>query len=512
MPLGYAPYPIYDMRTGLFLAKEPWLIPKDAFVSLLNARLYQGKLIKRKGVTLFGSVASGNPITGIFTYYDAQGSSTLLAWDTRRCYQWFPLDKAFIDICESDMWTGDAEHFMWAENWANNMFVTNNTDRIKRFDGSSFSDLNIDINNDGINDVNTCLLIFSYKQRLILLRTTEEGSLYPQRARWCVPGDWSDWTNDGYVDAPTLDWIMAADFLGDDLVVFFERSIWALRYTGDTEQPFVWVKLVSTEGAYASFSVTSFSDELIALGPTGLVSTDGFDVTTLDEKLPDIALEFNQEKYNLCYAAILEEQRETWMTYPQVGSNYADRVLSLNYLDNSWAIYDLSLHVLGYWEEDDDPTLDQINQSFDELERIFDEHSKQAGYPITLGGTYDGKILQLNDGGDDLGNPIKLEIKSGRWNPFWEQGREARLGKIEFLFTTDPGITLYVDFYTDFNTTPYKSEEIVLDGDGDKTWKAVFSGEVGTTHQIVIRHEAVAQTCEIHAIVPWFKPAGRLFK
>lgn len=593
---SYQPFPVSDFKTGLYYAKEPWLAPRDAFVSLFNAQLYQGKIKKRKGSQSFGEFVHqvrnesigasgstnytgtlanapvrsgdsegrfqftdgsqiiidngdgtlggdgsgsidyetgeydvtfnastggavtadyqykpGNPIMAIYAYYGSQGSSSLLTWDTRRCNQWFPLEERFHDITEVDIWSGADDNFFWAENWADEMFVTNNVDQIQRFDGSSFQKLDVDFTGDGTNDVDSCLLIFSYKQRLILLRPQEMGDLKPQRARWCVAGDWSDWTNDGYVDAPTLDWIMAADFLGDDLVVFFERSIWSLKYTGDADQPFVWKKLVSTEGSYATFATTTFSDELITLGPTGLIGTDGFDVTRLDEKVPDIALEFDMEHYHVCYAAILEEEREDWVLYPQIGSTHSDRVLSLNYIDNSWSIYDLALTCMGYWTYAADPTWDQIDQSWDELERTWDERSKQSGYPITLGGTYEGDILMLNQEGDDRGEPIKLEIKTGRWNPFWKQGHEARLGKIEFLFTTDPGIILYIDLYTDFDTVPYKTEEVALDGDGDKVWKVIYSGEVGATHQVVIRHEAIAQTCEIHAVVPWFKPAGRLY-
>ena len=54
---SYKPYPIYDLKTGLYLAKQPWLVPRDAFVSLFNARIYQGRIIKRKGSSLYGKVA-----------------------------------------------------------------------------------------------------------------------------------------------------------------------------------------------------------------------------------------------------------------------------------------------------------------------------------------------------------------------------------------------------------------------------------------------------------------------
>lgn len=592
---SYQAFPVYDYKAGLNYAHEPWLLPKDAFAELFNARLYQGKIQKRAGSTFFGDmphqvrseiigtsgatnytgtlantpVRSGDPsshfqftdgtqvvtdngdgtlggdgsgtinyftgdydvtfnaatsaavtadyqflpglpITGIFTYYSSTGSSSLLVFDTRRCAQYFPLQNKFHDIVEADTWTGGPNNFIWFENWSDNAFITNNLDRVKRFDGSSFTDLLIDIDGDGNNDVDTCLLIFSYKQRLVLLRTTESGSNKPQRARWCTAGDWSDWTNDGYVDAPTLDWIISAGFLGDDLVVFFERSIWKLQYTGDADLPFHWKKVVSTEGSYATYSMTSFSDELMVLGPTGLISTDGFSSKRLDDKISDIALEFDMENYGICYAAVLEELREDWLTYPQIGSTYADRILSLNYIDNSWSIYDLAIQCIGYWQQAEEPTWDQIDLTWDEMERTWDERSKQAGYPITLGGTSDGKILNVADGGSDQGSAINLEIKTGRLNPFWKQGRQARLGWVEMLVTVDPDTTLYIDFYADWDTDAYLTQTVQLDGNGEKVWKAVDCGETANIHQIVIRHAAANQSVEIHAIVYYFKPGGRL--
>lgn len=509
---SYQPYPVYDIQTGLYLAKEPWLAPKDAFVSLLNARIYQGKIIKRRGTTLFGNPGSGLPITGIYEYYDSQGSKSLLVFDTRNCYLWSTVTNTFSMIA-SNLWTGEANNFMWAENWANLMFVTNNVDQIKYYNGTSFANLTVDFDDDGTNDVDKCLMIFQYKQRLILLHTQEKGSLYPQRARWSTPGSWSNWTNDGYIDAPTLDWIVSASFLGDDLIVFFERSIWALRYFGDVDLPFVWKKIVDTEGSYATFSTSDYSDELITLGPTGLIATDGFDVERLDEdRIPDIALDFDQENYDLCYSAVLEEDRELWLLHPSIGSNKSDRVLVLNYVSGAWSIYDLSLHTIGYWDRSPGGlTWDEIDLTWDELETTWDDRSIQAGYPITLGGTIDGKVLQVNEGGSDYpGNPIKFEVKSGRWNPFIEQGTRARLGKIDFLFSRDNAITVNVDFYTDFNSTPYKTAQIQLDGTDEKVWKTIHVGQDGSTHQIRIWHEAADQTVEIHAIVPWFKPTGRM--
>ena len=592
--MPYAAFPIYDPKTGLYLAKEPWLSPPDAFEKFLNAQIYQGKIRKRRGISHFGEIVHqvrgeaigargsthytgtlanapiragdpsehfkftdgtqvitdngdgtlggdgtgtinydtgeyditfnaattgdvtadyeykpGLPVMGIDVYYGSQGSATLLAWDTKRCCQYFPLQNKFHDIVEQDLWSGDDKQYFWTECWKDKMFVTNNYDQVKVFDGTSFADLNADIDGDGNNDVDTCLMLFAYKDHLVMLHTRENGNLYPQRARWSAAGLWDDWTNDGYVDAPTLDWIVAADFLGDDLVVFFERSIWKLRYTGDPDLPFVWQKIADTEGAYATFSTITFSDEVICLGPTGLVTTDGMNADTVGaDKVPDIALTFDQENYDICYAAVVEENREALISYPQAGSTQKDHILSLNYAENTWAVYDLSLNVIGYWDEESDPIVDDIDAIVDDLDICCDDKTLQAGYPTTLGGLYTGEIVELNSGGSDLGEPIALEIKTARWNPFWKEGRKARLGKVEFLVDMDPDIVLTVEFYKDFEDTPYKTVDITgFEGSGEKTWVSVFSGEVAEFHSLKIKNNQ-PYTFNIHAIVPYFKPAG----
>src|SRR4029077_9716800 len=63
---------------------------------------------------------------------------------------------------------------------------------------------------------------------------------FQQRVRFSQNGDPTDtangWLEDvpgrgGYIDAPTKEAIISAEFLRDRLIVFFERSTWELVYT-----------------------------------------------------------------------------------------------------------------------------------------------------------------------------------------------------------------------------------------------------------------------------------------
>src|SRR5580693_1498947 len=49
----FQPFAISNFRTGFDEAVEPWLLPRDAYQSLINAHLYRGVLEKIDGYTLF---------------------------------------------------------------------------------------------------------------------------------------------------------------------------------------------------------------------------------------------------------------------------------------------------------------------------------------------------------------------------------------------------------------------------------------------------------------------------
>lgn len=74
----YAPFAISNFRTGFNESLEPWLLPRDAFQSMINAHLYRGVLEKIEGYSLFAKMtyrssvaltATGNPnvYTGTLT-------------------------------------------------------------------------------------------------------------------------------------------------------------------------------------------------------------------------------------------------------------------------------------------------------------------------------------------------------------------------------------------------------------------------------------------------------------
>lgn len=462
----------------------------------------------------------GNRTMGIYNFFRQDGSSELLFFDTVRANRYDVPQNKLVAVAHDteeygDIWTGGVSDFFWTENWQDRLFITNNKDQIRVYDGSTLADFIIDFTGGSTNHVDTCLMIFAYKGRLIILNPTEDGTAYPQRARWSAAGtyaDWSEATGGGYNDADTLDRIVTADYIGDDLVVFFERSVWVLKYTGDSYLPFRWEKISGTEGAYATFSIVPFSDELIALGPVRFIGTDGLDTYTVDNKIPEYALTIDQQMLSHVYGTVLEEMRQIWWLYPPPGADISKEALILQYEDNAWAIYTIELSCVGYWVEVTSYTWDTIGKTWDELNITWDELNQySAGYPLTLGGDGSGYIFILNRTGSDNGAAIPMDIQYGEWNPFIEQGQKARLGWLDLLVSRNPGTTLNVGFYADHGSTPYLTETISLTGQdpgAEKVWIRVYANTVAASHSVRIYHEAANQAVEIHCVTPYFKPAG----
>lgn len=457
----------------------------------------------------------GYSIVGIEGYYNlSTGETDLMIFDKRRCCQYDPTEEKLEDISGSDEWTSGDFDYIWGCNARNVLYVTNNVDRVKSWNGTTWANLLMDIDGDSGNDIDSCLLVFFYKERLLVLRTTENSTLYPQRARWSKAENHADWTNDGYVDAPTNDWIMAADFIGEDLIVWFQNSTWRLKYTGDAALPFRWEQIDISRGCYATYSGFNFNDVMATVGPVSISETDNLKVYDIDKKIPDAVTSMDPQQFDKIYSIPIQELQQVLVSYPTVEDTENANSLCYNWEEKSWSRYDYGFNVYGFYKEGETGlTLDEIEETWDELEIAWDDNTRQAGYPTTLGGDTDGYIWKINYGGADNDAAIAFDVFSGRWNPYLKKGMKARLGWVEFLVDYDPNISMTVDFYAhvDKKEGVVESQTVTFGETGDTAdtvWVRADNGAIGDFHRVRLRNAAAYQTIRIHAMKIYFKPAG----
>ena len=495
-------------------------------LTTLNVRFKNGQAEIVAGDTITGGASSDTAIVvavvhdkGAWADSDASGTlvlSSAAAGDFTSAGEDITVGGSaaaeLVESCSYEELTGDDADFIWYENWKDVGYFTNNQDQIRKYNGSYITKLNIDLDVEGgpDNDVNTCLLIFHMEGRIILLRTTERGTAYDQRLRWGEINS-TDFKDSNYADAPRDDWIMGADFIGGDLIVWFERGVMKIVYTGDPDYPFKWEKLDAVEGCYATMSLAAFSNEIICVGPTGFLSCDGREVTEIDEKIPDLMLTFNQSAIGYSYAVVIEEKKQTFISFASANSDKPDKALIMNYNENNFAIYNLPIHVMGYSSLVSTPSTDDMTGiSLDDLDYSLDDKELQAGYPTTLMGCRDGKIYKINDGGSDNGTAIEMRAVSGRLNPYFKDNKRARLKKIEFLVDR-VSTTFDVKFFMNSKSSSWKTKTVDCSDDDisrSTVWRSAKCGAVADFHRIEIQHNTTGISPKIHAMVFHFTPAG----
>ena len=424
--------------------------------------------------------------------------------------------------------TSDDTYFVWFDTWNGITYLTNNKDPLQRFDGTRVRQLNIDLDVSGgpDNDVTAALIVIIFKSRVLLFSTVERGVSCRQRVRHSSANSDQIWDPDDYVDCPTSDWITGARFVGDQLVVTFSKSVWRLVYTGDSDLPFRWERISDEFGGVSPFSMVPFDRRIEILGETELSACmDALEVKRMDSQIPDFVLDTTVDVIEYSYSAKVDELQQTWMTYTSSDSSDTkpDKILIRNYDENTWATADFSglgIHCMGFFRWETTPTWDglpaalglPLTATSDDINVPFAFRQAQAGFPILLFGNRTGYVYQYSVTYADLGVNMPVEIQGGKWNPFVQQGKKARLGWIDFYVDNVAGASFTVDIYLDDELAPAYS--LTVDCESVRTTDLmkitkVYVGAVANFFTVKM-HSEDSYKMKIHAVVPAFQPAGRI--
>lgn len=500
-----------------------------------------------------------NAIMGLPTHTPASGGEKLLAFDLKRYWSYNPISTIFESpaTVTADIFTGTLADYFWTENVVNNLIVTNGVDPVCYYTGSVMKELHTDFINPltttpddpesswtgatggYARQINNAKMVFFYKQRIVLLGISEGGVDVPTRARWSevdplitqsYASDYP-WSAENYADCATTDHIVSGALIGDDLVVFFERSTWRLAWTDDFRQPFKWERVAFAEGSEARMSTVARPGEVFTIGATRVNVTDGREVVPADESIKDRILGYNLDTLDTSYAADIEARRTALFLLPERGEDLPSTALALNYEDGTWSDIDFhsSIHVLGKFTSTVELTWNQIQETWNNTQAKWDARAKSAGYPLDIGGDRRCAVWVLFSGDRDQldyvgfvgdGNStyapkqIRFKAKTSALNPFTQQGgagvASVRLGQIDFIAQAYEGDVVTVRCYADFDSAPYLTKTIDLAPSRlgtDKVRRVILVNRTAMEHSIEIEHTGNG-TVVFDAIIPWFEPDG----
>jgi len=307
------------------------------------------------------------------------------------------------------------------------------------------------ITSSSVRYLNGCLIILPYKDRLLVLNTYESTGLsapinFKQRARWSQNGtpfyasnsnvlpvnqaaQASSWVDDtpglgGYIDAPTAEAIVSAEFIKDTLIVYFERSTWQLVYTNNETLPFIWQKINTELGCESTFSIVPFDRGAFGIGNYGIITTDSVNVARIDQKIPDEVFQIQNSSNGVKRAVGIRDYNAQFVywSYPIVSDEdgetdtytltFPNQVLLYNYLDGSWAEFDDSFTCFGYWQNTSDKSWAQVDLPWQSINYTWNSQVQQAKYPNVIAGNQRGFVMVFSQLQNLGRNSPSLEISN----------------------------------------------------------------------------------------------------
>lgn len=442
--MSYQPFLIAGFQTGLETNLKPWLLPQDAFQSIVNGHVHNSVLEKRAGMEPFGVMPGGatNPIMGIKNFINNEGNPKILIFDTKRAAIYNDATQVFDALDGFDIFNGTPSSFVSSASFGktkafltSTFFFTNfNGDTtlpittIRTFTTAPNTNSFVPDTTPTLTDPNYIIsaqFIFSIRSRLILLNTVEGknapsgvpltgvGTNFAQRMRWCrafnpsqgdahgfAGGDfpWDEVTpgNGGFVDAATSEVIISATQLEDTILVQFTNSVWIIEPTSDPALPFRWVKVNSYRTCSAPYANIQHDNYVISFGNRGIVASSRNEVRRIDDKIEDFMMdEVNANFANRMFSGRDFTSRRSWTLYPSAVRNInpGDEAETSNFAlirteeEGAWSLYDVTL-------KDQDPVngtnLSCLGYGAFEIDKTFDD------FPNNDDNTFDSPVADNN--------------------------------------------------------------------------------------------------------------------
>ena len=295
------------------------------------------------------------------------------------------------------------------ESFGTYVVATNNLDKVQYWSdttpATAFAPLG---GADGIDYgggayVTRAAYVIKHWNYLHLLGTSEDGTQYLNRDRWCSAGDATDFDATGSGDANYRDLGPNDEIAGaavynvqgsNHLIIGTQRSVnaaWLVTddvvyesqdiLTGTGVVPGSIIPTPDGQVYFFSLDKEGIVEMRRVYDPTIL----SYDVqTVLDRMHPDL-------RSSMC-ATYFGPYRELWWAIPSTGSSTGnDSVLVYSLITESWQpSVPIDISAFGYWTQQTTEYIDDCELIIDEVHELIDSFAPVAGNPLTLVSDYNG--------------------------------------------------------------------------------------------------------------------------
>lgn len=206
----------------------------------------------------------------------------------------------------------------------------------------------------------------------------------------------------GYIDATTEEAIISAEFIKDRLIVYFERSTWEIVYTFNDALPFVWQKINTELGSESQQSTVPFDQQVLTIGNTGVHACNGANVQRIDNKIPQQVFEILDKNTGVQRVAGIRDYyvEMVYWTFPSdtqpTAQIYPSKVLVYNYKTGSWALNDDCFTAFGYFEQQSGMTWSSQTLTWEEANFTWGSGSTSANFRQVIAGNPEGYVVIID--------------------------------------------------------------------------------------------------------------------
>ncbi len=320
-------------------------LPPNAWTDANNIRFVNGYAQRASGYSVGLSTPSVAPYA-VFSYVTA----------TTRYWVHFGLTSAFSDdgtttnnITPASPFTGSIDARFAGGVLNGVLVVTNGTDVPYSWAGSGVMTIL-----PGWNATWRCQSITPFKNFLVALDITKGANRYPSMVKWsasavpgAVPSSWDE-TNPaldaGEVDlAETSDTLVDALPLGDVLVIYKERSMYAAQLSGDVTNIFRFQRLPGEFGMLAKGcgAVTPVGHVVLTAGDV-ILHSGGQPRSIVSNKVRDwLFSRIDQSNWRRCFVVANPNVSEVWICFPENGQAACTKALTWNWETDTFGVRSL---------------------------------------------------------------------------------------------------------------------------------------------------------------------------
>lgn len=387
-------------------------------------------------VTFTGAYYPSLPVMGLRTReLTTINAEQLVAFDMKYAYRLVGSSFEEFPSVTPTTWNGTNSDFFYTTNyfpnfgqkdfWTTNFNKDATPDPIRYYDDNIGDWVTFAPNIDGAGGkLQQTRFLIPYRGYFVALNTYEGATLggssqFAQRARnsqFNDPLNVNAWLSDvagrgSFIDAPTSEAIVSADFVRDVLIVGFERSTWKLRYTGNRLQPFVWERINRELGCESSFSTVPFDQGLLQVGDKAITICSGNEVTRIDQNIPDEVFLIHNESDGpkRVYGIRDFYQQQVYWTFPDEAQNgtFPNRVLVHDYIGGAWSFFTDSFTCFGTFQSLNDLIWSKANFSWETADQAWVDARTQSGFPAIVAGNQQGYVVIVNQ---EVANENSLQI------------------------------------------------------------------------------------------------------